>query len=134
MYLFREDLTEEVLSSRERDRYLISEISPSALIDATFALRGKAELEFPILFHLRRGRSLQDWEKLLPQQVSQLFEEFLRLRRLCNREEFITGVSGPAVYEEWRGSMEVAEFEEYLDHMQSDLDATVLAGGCILMT
>ncbi len=52
----------------------------------------------------------------------------------CERKEYLKGVSGPVVYEVWRGLMEVAEFEEYLDQMQSYLDTIVLAGGCILMT
>jgi hypothetical protein len=136
MYFFNTDLTEEVLAGRDRDRFLVGEIHPGPLINAAIALRGTAEAEFPTLFQLRRGNreNLDEWQKLSPQETRQIYYEFLKLRAVCKREQFIIGVSGPAIYEAWRDIWDDNEFEQDLDRIQTMLNSTVESYGCILLT
>ena len=91
--------------------FVVREIAPHPLMHAFGALcqanPGKREVIrecFPTLEAIRPdspGYTDEDlW--LNADELGQLLEEFQRLRRVCRREEYITGIDGTASYEAWR--------------------------------
>jgi hypothetical protein len=62
-------------------------------------------------------------------EVGRLIEEFRRLRRICRREKFITGLDGPATYEAWRSDERREDFDGWLDKIDALL-ANAASSGC----
>jgi hypothetical protein len=76
---------------------------------------------FPLLdrVHPSSGWYVDENLWLGPDDVVQLLEEFMRLRRVCLQEEFVPGLDGRRVAAAWRESEPAAEFERWLDQIEA---------------
>src|SRR5262245_20920844 len=121
-------------SSREEN--VVGEIAPNPLIDAFHALcqgnPGKGETvrkHFPMLEAVGTSDRYADEEmSLQAEAIERLLGEFQRLRRICRREEFITGLDGPSAYGAWRTSWQPEEFERWLDSIEKLLEEAAASG------
>ena len=52
-------------------------------------------------------------------ELGPLLEELRRLRRVCRREEYLTGIDGAASYEAWRKSDRPEDFDSWLDKIEA---------------
>jgi hypothetical protein len=95
------------------EQLVVREIAPHPLMYAFGALcqanPGKREVIrkcFPALEAVGPGspRYADDNLWLNVEELGQLLQEFRRLRRVCRREEYVTGLDGAASYEAWRNS------------------------------
>src|SRR5262245_3062263 len=115
---------------------VVREIAPHPLMHAFGALcqanPGKREVIrecFPTLAALGLGspRYVEEGLWLNADELGQLLEEFRRLRRVCRREEYITGIDGTASYEAWRKPDPPEYFDSWLGKIEAML---VDACGC----
>ena len=124
------------IDGSSRQETVVSEVAPNPLINAFDALcegnPGKRESirqHFPMLEAVGTGDRYVDEEMSLQGEASErLLAEFRRLRRICGREEFITGLNGPSAYGAWRTSWQPAEFESWLDSIEKLLREAVSGG------
>jgi len=107
---------------------IVREIAPHPLMHAFGALcqanPGKREVireSFPTLEAIALGSPRYSGEDLWlsADELGQLLEEFRRLRRVCRREEYLTGIDGAASYEAWRNSERSDEFDAWLDKIEA---------------
>ena len=110
------------------EKHVIGELAPhplmhafSGLCQANLGKRESIRRQFPMLeaVGLHSNRYVDEDLWLDAVEVSRLFEEFRRLRRICRREEFITGLDGPATYEAWRSAERREDFEAWLDEIEA---------------
>jgi hypothetical protein len=109
---------------------VVREIAPHPLMHAFGALclanPGKREVIrvcFPTLEAIRLGSPGYTDEDLWlnAHELGQLLEEFRRLRRVCRREEYITGIDGTASYEAWRKPGPSESFDSWLGKIEAML-------------
>jgi hypothetical protein len=119
------------------EKLVVGEIAPHALMHAFDQLcranPGKREIvrkHFPMLeaVGLNSDRYLDEDLWLGAVEVSRLIEELHKLRRICQGEEFITSLDGPATYAAWRGSERREDFDESLDRIEALLGKAAAAG------
>ena len=132
------------LERHHDDRYrelIVGQIAPHPLMSAFDTLcrsspghRLLIEKEFPLLERIRAYSPAYVDEDLwlTSAEAGQLVEELLRMRRICRREEFISGLDGRVAYENWRdGQMEA--FETWVDKINELLAAAAGSGYWVRM-
>lgn len=96
---------------------VLGEIAPHPLMSAAQAVPHEHRGEFPLLVHVCLWiESHYNYESLWiePGRVGQLLEEYRRLWRICERQEFLRGVDGPTVLKHWQGGSLASDFNLHL--------------------
>lgn len=107
----------------QRRLLIVAEIAPHPLLEAGRWLGSENREFFPML-DLVRKRSpayIDEWLWLDERQAKELLSELRRVRRICRREEFLTGLDGHRFYELWRDGESPEEFEGYVDRIEQAL-------------
>jgi hypothetical protein len=119
------------------EKLVVGEIAPHPLMHAFDQLcranPGKREIirkHFPMLeaVGLNSDRYVDEDLWLDAAEASRLIEELQKLRRICQREEFIASLDGPATYAAWRGSERREDFDESLDRIEALLGKAAASG------
>ena len=109
------------------EELIVREIAPHPLMYAFGALcqanPGKREVIrkcFPALEAVGLGspRYADEDVWLNAEELGQLLAELRRLRRVCRRQEYVTGIDGAASYEAWRNSDRPEDFDSWLDKIE----------------
>jgi hypothetical protein len=101
---------------------ILAEIAPNPLMEAGCHL-GSYRSHFPMLDLVRRDSPayVDEWLWLDRDSMDQLLAELRRIRRICRREEFLTGLDGPRYHELWRGNDLPETFEAWSDKLEAAL-------------
>jgi hypothetical protein len=88
---------------------------------------------FPMLIRVREFSEAYIDENLWlsPEEVVELLDQFLQLRRVCQQQEFLSGLDGRKVAHVWRDSESPAEFERWLDGIEALLWKAVEGHNCL---
>ena len=129
------------LSYSDREPLRVAEGWPEGLLSAADFLPPEHRREFPWLCRVQKGSPDYDGEEMWldPLEAGLLLEEFRRFRRLCHRREFIRGLDGVAMYEQWLTNRhsyhpEPDEFEAGLDFVGNCLQRAFDEGLWVWLT
>lgn len=122
--------------SSEYSRLVVGQIDPHPLVSARSALRPARRGDsrpievFPLLNRVWAGSSAYVDEDLwlASAEATNLSAEFVLLRRACARVEFVPGLDAEATWSAWRDGAPEADFNEWLDQIESLL-RKALEGG-----
>lgn len=97
---------------------VIEEIAPNYIIHCSRHLPKKVRVEFPIIteldLHSKRWKDEIQYFKAA--EITELYSEFIRIRRLTKMEEFISGLDNKKFLQFWKGEeIENSEFQAELD-------------------
>ena len=100
---------------------VIKEIAPNSIIHCSRHLPRKVRNEFPIIagLDLDSEKWSDEVQSFEGSEISQLYSEFLRIRRLINMEEFISGLDNKKFLKCWKGEgLKESEFQGELDFLE----------------
>lgn len=116
---------------------ILGETAPHPLMEAAQAVPHDYRDEFPLLIHVcpwivshYNDESL--W--IEPDRVGQLLEEYRRLRRICERREFLRGVDGVTVLKHWQGRSEASWFNKNVSEIEELLALAQARGAWVHLT
>ena len=101
---------------------VIDEMAPHSIIYCSRFLPRKIRSEFPIItgLDLHSEKWKGEVQRFKHNEISQLYLEFTRIRRLTKMEEFISGLDNKKFLEYWKGNqMKAAEFQIELDLLEN---------------
>jgi hypothetical protein len=109
----------------ERKPLIIGQYSSHPLARAGDCLDRERRRLFPMLS--RVGYKSVESERgtlwLDSAQAAELLRELQQIRRICHRQEYITGFDGHRYYDRWRQSDSAERFEGWLDGIEALLAA-----------
>jgi hypothetical protein len=123
--------------SPEYETLVVGAIAPHPLLSAARAIEvgsrrsgHSANQFFPMLARVElTSPSYVDEDLwLLPDEVEGLLDEFRRLRRVCQHQEFVPDLDSRKAYAVWRGLRPSAEFEAWLDQIEALLSQAAEGG------
>ena len=119
-----------------RARLRLDELASHPLLNAAHALRSPAEAAFPALYRIRLGSPeyLDEELWLSTPEAEALLADFRKLRSVCRRESFVTGLDGAEVYDRWKSASSGSDFESHLDELEAALSLAVVECGAVLLT
>jgi hypothetical protein len=111
----------------ECERLVVGAHGPHPLLSAAHAVEagrcaaGKCVDAFPMLTRVRASSDAYVDEDLWlsPDRVAQLLDQFTRLRRVCQQQEFLSDLDGRKVSAVWRAAQSPAQFETWLDRIDA---------------
>ncbi|WP_299278003.1 hypothetical protein [uncultured Psychroserpens sp.] len=100
---------------------VIDEIAPHSIIHCSRHLPKKIRYDFPIItgLDLHSEKWIDEVQYFKNDEISQLYSELIRIRRLSKMEEFISGLDNKKFLEYWKGNeMKESEFQVELDFLE----------------
>lgn len=109
------------MEALNNDGYVIDEIAPYSIIYCSRYLPKKILDEFPIItgLDLHSEKWIDEIQVFKSDEISELYSEFRRIRRLAKMEEFIPGLDNKKFLGFWKGE-EISEskFQAELDILE----------------
>jgi hypothetical protein len=120
MEILRERLPDEHDFYNNRATHRVHETAPNPLVNAATYLGRNVGKHFPLLqsVNIHSTDYVDEVLWLDAEQSGILLREFHELRKLCRHEAFLKGFDGKMMYERWKGSYEIQEFEAWLDEIE----------------
>lgn len=111
------------MESRDLEGKIVDEIAPNPLIYCSKYLPKSLGQEFPIIsrLDLLSENWIDEMQELKSDEISSLYSELRRLRRISQLKEFISGLDNKKFWEYWKDGKEESDFNDHLDLLEEFL-------------